>query len=179
MVLVLPQKQQQITKQLQQKLRQHINDIAIQAHWEKKWHYRWGNTNMVAWDMAETVICNLPAAQHQWVSKVAAKFVPCGINMKRWKLRTEDQCPRCHQWYDAQILQPHPTGKEPWQSWTIGYRWQTYRISSKDYGIGNRIDPRWRTSGKSGAALEQALLGWHNMLEGILLTNSQEEHSCY
>jgi len=36
MGLVLPQKTtKQITKQLQQKLRQHINDIAIQAHWEK------------------------------------------------------------------------------------------------------------------------------------------------
>jgi len=45
--------------------------------------------------MAASAIRSLPKAKQHWVSKLAAKFLPYGKNMKWWKLREQAKCPRC------------------------------------------------------------------------------------
>jgi len=37
-----------------------------------------------------------PSNQCKLYHTLAAKFLPYGVNMKWWKLRSEDQCPRYH-----------------------------------------------------------------------------------
>jgi len=45
--------------------------------------------------MAAQATQALPQAKHCWVSKLAAKFLPYGMNMAQWKLQTQTQCLRC------------------------------------------------------------------------------------
>jgi len=86
---------EQITKQLATKLRNHINSIYSDTLEKQKW-YGWGNTTMVEWELAESVIQSILVLQWKWNLKMAANFLPHWSNKKQWQLCTEDQCPCCH-----------------------------------------------------------------------------------
>jgi len=186
-------KQTRITKHLQQKIQYHVNSIAIQEHWEQKGRFGRGHTHMVAWDMVEIAIQNLPTMNRKWVSKAAAKFLPYGKNMKWWKLRTEDQCPWCHQPEEnkehiIQCKDPTVTSNgesaleklDDWLQATNTAPDLRYNIIQglRQWQMGSlhEAGDNWW---KSGTAVEQALLGWNNMLEGVISQKWQEEQMCY
>jgi len=73
-------------RQMSMALCTHINTIAIETHWTKKQQYKAGNASMVDFESTGRAIRGLPKAQQQWVEKSAAKFLPYGTNMQRWKL---------------------------------------------------------------------------------------------
>jgi len=71
-------------KNIEEKLRSHINSVTIEEHWDKKMHYKQGHKSMIDYEMAKQAIRNSPPARQRWVAKTAARFLPYGTNMKRW-----------------------------------------------------------------------------------------------
>jgi len=52
-------------------------------------------TQEINWESAEKVMNKLPLSKQQWVSKLAAKFLPNGKNMKQWGQWMQSKCPCC------------------------------------------------------------------------------------
>jgi len=75
-----------ITKNLAETLQKYLNGPILLNHWATTQRYNSGAKRMIDWDMAEKAINSLPKAKQQWVSKLAAKFLPYRKNMQRWKL---------------------------------------------------------------------------------------------
>jgi len=65
------------------KLCEEINKITIKAHWDKKIRYKQGHCSMIDFEMARRALHSLPKAQQWWATKMAAHFLPYGMNMKR------------------------------------------------------------------------------------------------
>ncbi len=82
-------------KHLVTDLRQHLNGKIILNHWATKERFSPQVAKTIDWDATGRAMNSLPLPQRQWVSKLAAKFLPDGKNMKRWGLRTQSKCPRC------------------------------------------------------------------------------------
>jgi len=97
---------------------------------------------MINYEMAGQVIRNSPPAC--WVAKTNVRFLPYGINMKRWKLREEDQCPRCHKPAKSKDHITQCQAPEAIKQWTKAVQsldywrqnqtqtWLYIKISSKD-----------------------------------------------
>jgi len=96
----------------------HINTITIKEHWERKQRYKTGNAMMVNFNMAGRAIRGLPKAQQRWVAKSVAQFLLYGTNMKRWKLRQEDRCPRCQQQAESKAHHTQCQATEAINTWT-------------------------------------------------------------
>jgi len=168
-----------ITKNLPTRLGDYINGITIQHHWASKRRYGNGTADMVDWEATDIAMRTTPMVLRCWVSKSAAKFLPYGVNMKRWQTRLSAQCPRCQEhnetkqhlfqcqvvetkkqwdttlqqldkWLKAQNTNPELRNKLIWGLW----QWQT----------GNTATVEFHTS----AAKEQSLLGWEMMMEGVI-----------
>jgi len=81
--------------QLLTEMHNHINRITITKHWATKQCYWQGTICMVDWDTADQAMLAVAQGQQRWVTKLAAWFLPYGVNMKQWKLCTCNNCPRC------------------------------------------------------------------------------------
>jgi len=85
-----------VVKHLTKALRRHLNGSIILNHWAMKARFSSSQvTQTIDWEAAETAMNQLPLAKRQWVSKLAAKFLPDGKNMQRWGQRDVAKCPRC------------------------------------------------------------------------------------
>jgi len=67
-----------ITKNLTNTLQTHLNGPILLNHWATSQWYKPGVEKMIDWEMADKTINTLPKAKQQWVSKLAAKFLPYG-----------------------------------------------------------------------------------------------------
>jgi len=86
---------QRIIKHLPQALHRHLNGKILLNHWATTICFAPQTTQDIDWESAEKAMNQLPLVKRQWVSKLAAKFLPDGKNMKRWGLRRQSKCPRC------------------------------------------------------------------------------------
>ncbi len=57
-------------------LKEEINKIAIEEHWEKKQRYKAGHQSMIDFEMAGKAMWSLPKVQQRWAMKTAAQFLP-------------------------------------------------------------------------------------------------------
>ncbi len=73
---------------------------------------------MIDFEMAGRAIGGVPKAQQRWVAKSAARFLPYGTNMKQWKLRQDDSCPRCQQHAESKAHLTQCQATEAIQNWT-------------------------------------------------------------
>jgi len=73
----------------------HLNGKILLNHWATTRRFAPQVTQEIDWESDEKVMNKLPLVKQQWVSKLAAKFLPHGKNMKRWGLRMQSKCPRC------------------------------------------------------------------------------------
>jgi len=71
-----------VVKNIEEKLRSHINNVIIEEHWDKKMRYKQGHKSMIDYEMARQAIRNSPPVLQRWVTKSAAQFLPYGTNMK-------------------------------------------------------------------------------------------------
>jgi len=156
-------------------LHHHINTITIEAHWTKN-----NDTNQA---LSIWSILSWQGEQQQWVVQSAAKFLPYGTNMRRWKLRQEDKCPQCHQ--EAENKH-HIT---QCQAQTAQTTWEQAIEQLDQWLLSSKMDPgncqeiinglnKWHNNDntttmepKSAAAMEQDLLGWDLALEGCISKN--------
>jgi len=86
---------QRIIKNITTSLWQHLNSKIILNHWAMREQFTLQVSKMIDWEASGKAMNSLPLSQRQWVSKVAAKFLPDGKNMQRWGLRPQANCPRC------------------------------------------------------------------------------------
>jgi len=154
--------------------------MTIEDHWDQKVRYKQGHKSMIDYEMAGQAIGNSTPALQWWVAKTAARFLPYGINMKRWKLREEDQCPRCHQPAESKdhITQCQAPGAV--EQWTKALQSLNDRMQQSNTDPILRQDnldglTRWNKNDtqitqdyRSKAAKEQDLLGWDLALEGVI-----------
>jgi len=73
-----------IIKHLPKALCCHLNGKIILNHWATKSRFSTKATQAVDWESAEKVMNQLPQSKRQWVSKLAAAFLPDGKNMQCW-----------------------------------------------------------------------------------------------
>jgi len=73
-----------LVKEIATKLWTNINQITIEAHWEKKGQYKAGHHRMMDFEMAGRALRSIPKAQQWWAVKTAAKFLPYDTNMTQW-----------------------------------------------------------------------------------------------
>ncbi len=74
-----------VIKCLTTALHRHFNGKLILNHWAMKACFPSPQViQTIDWEVAETAMNKLPLAKRQWVSKLAANFLPDGKNMQRW-----------------------------------------------------------------------------------------------
>jgi len=117
---------------------------------------------------------------------MAANFLPYGINMKQWKM--EDQCPRCHQpgenkphlnkCQDPSAIEMWTVALEKLDDWLKLHNMAPQLQQELIAGLHRwqqDLPPQQNVANASKAATEQELLGWQNMLKGVISTKWQEE----
>jgi len=182
-----------VIKKLQTMLHEHINRIALQQHWASKNCYSKGTAYMVDWDAADQAMRTLPQAHRRWVTKSAAKFLPYGQNMKRWKLRSSTTCPPCPQCQALEETKQHifqcqaTESKMQWDMVITSLdKWM--KAQNTHPGIWHDIIEglsRWQEGHESSknpqtmAAQEQTLLGWELMMEGVISKQWRETQATY
>jgi len=146
---------------------------------------------MMDFEMAGRALRSLPKAQQQWASKTAAQFLPYGTNMKRWNLRTDNQCPRCHQPSKGKnhLTQYQATGaQEQWETTlqTLEDWLQTEQMEPSikkeildSLQRWNKAEPIGSTIDQSKAAQEQEVVGWDLALEGCMSKKWREQQDRY
>ncbi len=82
-------------KHLPLALRRHLNGQIILNHWATRTWFSPKIADTIDWASAEGAMNGMPLAKRQWVSKLAARFLPDGKNMQRWGQRKTAKCPRC------------------------------------------------------------------------------------
>jgi len=73
-----------VIKHLPKALRRHLYGKIILNHWATKARFSPQATQAVDWESAEKAMNQLPQSKRQWVSKLAAAYLPDGKNMQRW-----------------------------------------------------------------------------------------------
>jgi len=86
---------QWVIKHLPTALHQHLNGRILLNHWATKTRFSTQATQEVDWESVEKEMNKLPISKRQWVSKLAASFLPDGKNMQHWGLRNHPKCQRC------------------------------------------------------------------------------------
>ncbi len=90
-------KQHRIVKQLADTLRDHINKEPIEKYWKTKFQIIEPTWQLIDWDGVGRAYKESSPTVRRWATKHTSGFFAHGKNMKRWKLRTADSCPRCGQ----------------------------------------------------------------------------------
>jgi len=86
---------QRVIKHLPKALYRHLNGKIILNHWATKSRFSAKATQAVNWASAEKAMNQLPQSKRQWVSKLAAAYLPDRKNMQRWGFRNQTKCPQC------------------------------------------------------------------------------------
>jgi len=172
---------QWLMRQVAGHLREHINCITIEEHWDKKVCYKSGHKSMIDHKMANWAIQSSPKSQQRWASKTVAQFLPYGTNMKQWQMRTEDKCPRCQQLVEGKDHITQCQAEEANECWETSLQqlddW--LQTQQTEAGIRHKLISglQWWNKGlsstqmeeeQSPTAKEQEVVGWDLMLEGCI-----------
>jgi len=187
MVLLHPE--QVSNQELNQRTPRADKWIANHQPLEQECWFGTGTSNLVDWKALTRAMNSMPKAQQRWVSKAAVHFLPDGQNMRRWKQRSHNTCPRCHtvpETHDHIFRCQAPETKQRWKnSLTQLKSWmkETKMFPTIQCKILEGLN-NWQNTREtntintaSEASKEQSWLGWNLALDGVISKKWQEEQA--
>jgi len=174
-------------------LRQHLNGKIILNHWAMKECFSPQISKTSDWKSAAKAMNSLSLSHWQWVSKLAAKFLPDGKNMQQWGLQPQAKCPQCTRPVkDKEHIFKCPLESVRIQQWEKAIEELDLWLETAKIHLQLRKDiieglKQWHdqtpgcrpyTKGSSAGQLQDSI-GWGWALKGCIAKRWQEEQEQY
>jgi hypothetical protein len=140
----------------------------------------------IDWTITHAFMQGLPQGQRRWITKHASENCGVGVTLMKWKLQTDDLCPRCQQTENTDHVL-HCTARGSTDIWmTYVHALDTVlagsatpdalriallsRLSLWHSHLAFPVDPSWPTPLRD-LLLSQDSIGWRPFLEGLVSTH--------
>ena len=149
--------------------------------------------NNIDWDGTQDMMRALTLTEHWYITKHSSSNCGVGATLVKWKHQQDDACPRCGQPEDSTHVYIC-TGQNALSTWdsNLTHLTESLTKSQTDPAITHTIDTSlasWRQYGHVPLhlippslhllVLQQTLIGWHQLLEGVAGTQWQHAQQDY